>query len=192
MSQPQSESYTAAKGGIAALTHALAVSFAGRVRVNSISTGWIDTAYTVYEGPDALQQPTVPPLVPVGFKIPHGVLMTGGEGFNFPDSAGGKVDFGPVAGEAVGDAKVFPCKIQLALEGSADNQDHAFTSLKHMAQMSKPPTLAIKSTGSLGSGRLRSRAWRMTAFFFTKAPSVMPPPGPSPLHVHIQQGRKHR
>jgi NAD(P)-dependent dehydrogenase (short-subunit alcohol dehydrogenase family) len=58
MSQPQSESYTAAKGGIAALTHALAVSFAGRVRVNSISPGWIDTAYTVYEGPDALQQPT--------------------------------------------------------------------------------------------------------------------------------------
>ena len=57
MSQPQSESYTAAKGGIAALTHALAVSFAGRVRVNSISPGWIDTAYTVYEGPDAIQQP---------------------------------------------------------------------------------------------------------------------------------------
>ena len=57
MSQPQSESYTAAKGGIAALTHALAVSFAGRVRVNSISPGWIDTAYTLYEGPDALQQP---------------------------------------------------------------------------------------------------------------------------------------
>ena len=40
MSQPQSESYTAAKGGIAALTHALAVSFAGKVRVNSISPGW--------------------------------------------------------------------------------------------------------------------------------------------------------
>ena len=57
MSQPQSESYTAAKGGISALTHALAVSFAGKVRVNSISPGWIDTAYTVYEGPDAYQQP---------------------------------------------------------------------------------------------------------------------------------------
>jgi len=57
MSQPQTESYTAAKGGIAALTHALAVSLAGRVRVNSISPGWIDTAYTVYEGPDASQQP---------------------------------------------------------------------------------------------------------------------------------------
>ena len=57
MSQPQTESYTAAKGGISALTHALAVSFAGRVRVNSISPGWIDTAYTVYTGPDADQQP---------------------------------------------------------------------------------------------------------------------------------------
>ena len=57
MSQPQTESYTAAKGGIAALTHALAVSLAGRARVNSISPGWIDTAYTVYEGPDATQQP---------------------------------------------------------------------------------------------------------------------------------------
>ena len=56
MSMPQTESYTAAKGGIAALTHALAVSFAGKVRVNSISPGWIDTDFTVYEGPDAVQQ----------------------------------------------------------------------------------------------------------------------------------------
>lgn len=55
MSQPQTESYTAAKGGISALTHALAVSLAGRVRVNSISPGWIDTNYTVYDGPDAIQ-----------------------------------------------------------------------------------------------------------------------------------------
>ena len=57
MSQPQTESYTAAKGGIAALTHAMAVSFSGRVRVNSISPGWIDTEYQVYEGADAVQQP---------------------------------------------------------------------------------------------------------------------------------------
>ena len=57
MSQPQTESYTAAKGGISALTHALAVSLAGRVRVNSISPGWIDTNFTVYEGADATQQP---------------------------------------------------------------------------------------------------------------------------------------
>jgi len=57
MSQPQTESYTAAKGGISALTHALAVSLAGKARVNSISPGWIDTDFTVYEGPDAFQQP---------------------------------------------------------------------------------------------------------------------------------------
>ena len=57
MSQPQTESYTAAKGGISALTHALAVSFAGKVRVNSISPGWIDTDYKEYDGADALQQP---------------------------------------------------------------------------------------------------------------------------------------
>ena len=57
MSQPQTESYTAAKGGIAVLTHAMAVSLAGRVRVNSISPGWIDTGGTAYTGPDALQQP---------------------------------------------------------------------------------------------------------------------------------------
>ena len=55
MSQPQSESYTAAKGGIAALTHALAASLAGRVRVNSISPGWIDTSFKEYDGPDAAQ-----------------------------------------------------------------------------------------------------------------------------------------
>lgn len=57
MSQPQTESYTAAKGGISALTHAMAVSLGGRVRVNSVSPGWIDTQSAVYEGPDALQQP---------------------------------------------------------------------------------------------------------------------------------------
>ena len=57
MSQPQTESYTAAKGGIHALTHALAVSLAGKVRVNSISPGWIDTEGTHYTGPDAIQQP---------------------------------------------------------------------------------------------------------------------------------------
>jgi len=57
MSQPQTESYTAAKGGIAALTHAMSVSLAGKARVNSISPGWIDTTGTLYTGPDAVQQP---------------------------------------------------------------------------------------------------------------------------------------
>ena len=57
MSQPETESYTSAKGGIFALTHAMSVSLAGKVRVNSISPGWIDNNYTVYEGADATQQP---------------------------------------------------------------------------------------------------------------------------------------
>lgn len=57
MSQPQTESYTAAKGGIASLTHALAVSLAGRVRVNSVSPGWIDTQRSDIKGADAVQQP---------------------------------------------------------------------------------------------------------------------------------------
>ena len=58
MSQPQTESYTAAKGGIAALTHAMAVSLAGKIRVNSISPGWIDTEDNPWFGPDATQQPS--------------------------------------------------------------------------------------------------------------------------------------
>lgn len=57
MSQPQTESYTAAKGGISALTHALAVSLAGRARVNAISPGWIDARFQAHPGPDALQHP---------------------------------------------------------------------------------------------------------------------------------------
>ncbi|MBQ6594861.1 MAG: SDR family oxidoreductase [Clostridia bacterium] len=56
MSQPQTESYTAAKGGISALTHAMAASLAGRARVNSVSPGWIDTKDAGYTGADALQQ----------------------------------------------------------------------------------------------------------------------------------------
>lgn len=58
MSQAQTESYTSAKGGISALTHALMMSLRGEVRVNSISPGWIDTDYIVYDGPDAYQQPS--------------------------------------------------------------------------------------------------------------------------------------
>ncbi len=57
MSQPQTASSPAAKGGIAALTHAMAVSLAGKARVNSISPGWIDTTGSDITGPDAAQQP---------------------------------------------------------------------------------------------------------------------------------------
>ncbi len=58
MSQANTESYTAAKGGISALTHAMAVTLSGRVRVNSISPGWIDIAGSHFEGSDATQHPS--------------------------------------------------------------------------------------------------------------------------------------
>lgn len=57
MSQAYTESYSAAKGGIAALTHALAVSLGPKIRVNSVSPGWIETGQVQYEGADALQHP---------------------------------------------------------------------------------------------------------------------------------------
>ncbi|WP_281647488.1 SDR family oxidoreductase, partial [Parendozoicomonas sp. Alg238-R29] len=41
-SEPQSEAYAATKGGIVSLTHALAITLSGQVRVNCISPGWID------------------------------------------------------------------------------------------------------------------------------------------------------
>ncbi len=58
MSQAETESYTAAKGGIASLTHALMMSLSGKVRVNSISPGWIETGDDIWDGPDAYQQPS--------------------------------------------------------------------------------------------------------------------------------------
>jgi NAD(P)-dependent dehydrogenase (short-subunit alcohol dehydrogenase family) len=42
MSEPDTEAYSASKGGIIALTHALAVSLGPEVRVNCISPGWIE------------------------------------------------------------------------------------------------------------------------------------------------------
>lgn len=57
MSQADTESYTAAKGGISALTHGLSVSLAGKVRVNSISPGWIDTAGGTFSAEDLAQHP---------------------------------------------------------------------------------------------------------------------------------------
>ena len=78
MSQPDTESYTAAKGGIAALTHAMAVTLAGKVRVNSISPGWIDTSYREYSGPDRFPAPGRPGGEPDGYRQ-YGALPLLGE-----------------------------------------------------------------------------------------------------------------
>ena len=59
MSQPQTESYTASKGAISALTHALTISLSHKVRVNSISPGWINTTNgPINDELDHLQHPT--------------------------------------------------------------------------------------------------------------------------------------
>lgn len=58
MSEPDSEAYAASKGGVIALTHALAVSLGPDVRVNCISPGWIETRQdAVHSETDRLQHP---------------------------------------------------------------------------------------------------------------------------------------
>jgi NAD(P)-dependent dehydrogenase (short-subunit alcohol dehydrogenase family) len=58
MSEPDSEAYAASKGGVVALTHALAVSLGPDVRVNCISPGWIETRQdAVHSDADRLQHP---------------------------------------------------------------------------------------------------------------------------------------
>ncbi len=57
MSEPDTESYSASKGGLLALTHALAVSLGPSVRVNCISPGWIDTHDSTLSPEDHGQHP---------------------------------------------------------------------------------------------------------------------------------------
>ncbi len=58
MSEPNTESYSASKGGLFALTHALAISLAPDVRVNCVSPGWIETKdYSELRRKDHTQHP---------------------------------------------------------------------------------------------------------------------------------------
>ena len=57
MSEPDTESYAASKGGLLALTHALAISFGPGVRVNCISPGWILTKGAAPTPADHAQHP---------------------------------------------------------------------------------------------------------------------------------------
>jgi NAD(P)-dependent dehydrogenase (short-subunit alcohol dehydrogenase family) len=58
MSEPNTEAYSASKGGLFALTHALAMSLAPDVRVNCVSPGWIRTKdYGALRKKDHMQHP---------------------------------------------------------------------------------------------------------------------------------------
>jgi NAD(P)-dependent dehydrogenase (short-subunit alcohol dehydrogenase family) len=58
MSEPHSEAYAASKGGLVALTHALAISLGPKLRVNAISPGWIETdPQAVHSDADKAQHP---------------------------------------------------------------------------------------------------------------------------------------
>lgn len=58
MSEPNTESYSASKGGVVALTHSLAISLGPAVRVNCVSPGWIETKdYAALRRKDHAQHP---------------------------------------------------------------------------------------------------------------------------------------
>ena len=57
MSEPDTESYAASKGGLVALSHALAISLGPAVRVNAVSPGWIDVAGEPLRPQDHAQHP---------------------------------------------------------------------------------------------------------------------------------------
>ena len=58
MSEPNTESYSASKGGVVALTHSLAVSLGPDIRVNCVSPGWIETKdYAALRRKDHAQHP---------------------------------------------------------------------------------------------------------------------------------------
>jgi NAD(P)-dependent dehydrogenase (short-subunit alcohol dehydrogenase family) len=58
MSEPDGEAYGASKGGIVALTHALAISLGTKTRVNCVSPGWIEVNdYENLSGADHAQHP---------------------------------------------------------------------------------------------------------------------------------------
>ena len=57
MSEPDTESYSASKGGLLALTHALAISLGPDIRVNCISPGWINSRNDPLSAADHAQHP---------------------------------------------------------------------------------------------------------------------------------------
>ena len=56
-SEPNTESYSASKGGLVALAHALAISLGPDIRVNCVSPGWIDVKGDTLRQEDHAQHP---------------------------------------------------------------------------------------------------------------------------------------
>lgn len=56
-SEPDTEAYSASKGGVVALSHAMAMSLGPRVRVNCVSPGWIDSRGAKLRPKDHAQHP---------------------------------------------------------------------------------------------------------------------------------------
>lgn len=78
MSEPETEAYAASKGGLVALTHALAVSLGPKIRVNAIAPGWV-TDETDLRKKDHAQHPVGRVGRPK--DIADGVLYLAGAGF---------------------------------------------------------------------------------------------------------------
>jgi len=57
MSEPNTESYSASKGGLFALTHALSISLGPEIRVNAIAPGWINVSGEKLRAKDHTQHP---------------------------------------------------------------------------------------------------------------------------------------
>lgn len=78
MSEPETEAYAASKGGLVALTHALAVSLGPKIRINAIAPGWV-TDETDLRSKDHAQHPVGRVGRPK--DIAEGVLYLAGAGF---------------------------------------------------------------------------------------------------------------
>ncbi|WP_313557751.1 SDR family oxidoreductase [Agrobacterium cavarae] len=78
MSEPETEAYAASKGGLVALTHALAVSLGPKIRVNAIAPGWV-TDETDLRKKDHAQHPVGRVGRPKDFA--YGVLYLAGASF---------------------------------------------------------------------------------------------------------------
>ncbi|MBD2110375.1 MULTISPECIES: SDR family oxidoreductase [Cyanophyceae] len=86
-SEPNSEAYAASKGGVVALTHALAMSLGPEVRVNCISPGWIDVSALKHPPQESHLSPTDHAQHPVG-RVGHAQDIADMTYFLLSDKAG--------------------------------------------------------------------------------------------------------